>query len=68
MKKILTVTVFAVIIFSVFFASLILPSDEFSKSERRALAAFPERLYGISRLHEGTLLRYDIQGVRLIKK
>ncbi len=42
MKKILTVTVFAVIIFSVFFASLILPSDDFSQSERRALAAFPE--------------------------
>ncbi len=42
MKKILTVTVFAVIIFSVFFASLLLPSDDFSESERRALAAFPE--------------------------
>lgn len=37
-------------------------------TDEKALAAFPERLYGISRLHEGTLLRYDIQGVRLIKK
>ena len=39
----------------------------FATSEK-ALSAFPEKLYGVFRLRENTLLRYDIQGVRLIKK
>ena len=35
----------------------------FATSEE-ALAAFPERLFGISRLRENSILKYDIQGVR----
>ena len=37
----------------------------FATSEE-ALAAFPEKLYGISRLRENSILKYDLQGVRLI--
>jgi len=37
----------------------------FSTSED-SLAAFPEKLYGISRLRENSLLKYNIQGVRFI--
>ncbi len=31
-----------------------------------SLAAFPERLYGISRLRENSILRYDVQGVKFV--